>query len=148
MNDLGPLSHFLGIIVSRTNSGVHLSQKQYSLDIIQRAGMADCHPAKTTIDSGSKLSASDGDLLADQTLYRSLIGALQYLTLTRPETAYIIHQACLFTHAPHTSHLNLVKRIIRYIKGTLDYDTHIIPSSTLALVAFSDADWAGFLGTR
>jgi hypothetical protein len=46
-------------------------------------------------------------------------------------------------HAPHTSHLNLVKRIIRYIKGTLDYGTHIIPSSTSAPVAFSDADWAG-----
>jgi hypothetical protein len=65
MNDLRPLSHFLGIVVSRTNSGLHLSQKQYSLEIIQRAGMVDCHLAKNPIDSGSKLSASGGDLLAD-----------------------------------------------------------------------------------
>jgi hypothetical protein len=112
MTDLGPLSHFLGISVTRSDSGLHLSQKQYALDLIQRAGMTECNPANTPIDSGSKLSANDGELLDNPTIYRSLTGALQYLTLTRPEIAYAVHQACLFMHAPRSSHLNLVKRII------------------------------------
>jgi hypothetical protein len=148
MTDLGPLSHFLGISVTRSDSGLHLSQKQYALDLIQRAGMTECNPANTPIDSGSKLSANDGELLDNPTIYRSLTGALQYLTLTRPEIAYAVHQACLFMHAPRSSHLNLVKRIIRYIKGTLDLGTQIIPSSPSSLIAYSDADWAGCPDTR
>jgi histone deacetylase 1/2 len=148
MTDLGPLSHFLGISVTRTASGLHLSQRQYALDLIDRAGMHDCNPVKTPIDSGSKLSLLDGDLLDNPTHYRSLTGALQYLTLTRPEISYAVQQACLFMHAPRTTHLNLVKRIIRYIKGTLDFGTHISPSSTSSLVAYSDADWAGCPDTR
>jgi hypothetical protein len=110
--------------------------------------MTECNPANTPIDSGSKLSANDGELLDNPTIYRSLTGALQYLTLTRPEIAYAVHQACLFMHAPRSSHLNLVKRIIRYIKGTLDLGTQIIPSSPSSLIAYSDADWAGCPDTR
>jgi hypothetical protein len=110
--------------------------------------MHDCNPVKTPIDSGSKLSLLDGDLLDNPTHYRSLTGALQYLTLTRPEISYAVQQACLFMHAPRTTHLNLVKRIIRYVKGTLDLGTHISPSSISSLVAYSDADWAGCPDTR
>jgi hypothetical protein len=148
MTDLGALSHFLGIYVTRSPSGLHLSQRQYALDIINHAGMHDCHPVKTPIDSGSKLSLHDGDLVDDPTRYRSLTGALQYLTLTRPDISYAVQQACLFMHAPRVPHLNLVKRIIRYIKGTLDLGTHITPSSTTSLIAYSDADWAGCPDTR
>jgi hypothetical protein len=76
MTDLGALNHFLGISVTRSPSGLHLSQRQYALDIINHAGMHDCHPVKTPIDSGSKLSLHDGDLVNDPTRYRSLTGAL------------------------------------------------------------------------
>jgi hypothetical protein len=140
MTDLGALSHFLGISVTRSSSGLHLSQRQYALDIIQHAGMHDCHPVKTPIDSGSKLYLHDGDLVDEPTHYRSLTGSLQYLTLTRPDISYAVQQACLFMHAPRVPHLNLVKRIIRYIKGTLDLGTHITPSSTTSFIAYSDAD--------
>jgi hypothetical protein len=109
--------------------------------------MHDCNPVKTPIDAGAKLSLTDGDLLDNPTHYRSLTGALQYLTITRPEITYAVQQACLFMNAPRSSHMNLVKRIIRYIKGTLDLGTTITPSST-ALVAYSDADWAGCPDTR
>jgi hypothetical protein len=148
MTDLGALSHFLGTSVSRSIDGLHLSQKQYALDIINRAGMHDCNPVNSPIDSGSKLSISDGDLLGNPTHYRSLTGALQYLTLTRPEISYAVQQACLFMNTPRTSHLNLVKRIIRYIKRTLDFGTHLTPSSTTSIIAYSDADWVGCPDTR
>lgn len=150
MTDLGSLSHFLGVFVTRSSSSLFLSQRQYALDIIQRAGMSECHIIRTPIDSGAKLSVNTGDLLdaADATTYRSLTGALQYLTITRPDLSYSVQQACLFMHAPRTSHLSLVKRIVRYVKGTLDFGMHITPSTSTSLVAYSDADWAGCPDTR
>ena len=150
MTDLGSLSHFLGVSVTRSSSSLFLSQRQYVLDIIQRAGMSECHIVRTPIDSGAKLSVNSGDLLdaADATTYHSLTGALQYLTITRPDLSYSVQQACLFMHAPRTSHLSLVKRIVRYVKGTLDFGMHITPSTSTSLVAYSDADWAGCPDTR
>jgi hypothetical protein len=148
MEDLGPLHHFLGISVTRTSSSLHLSQRQYILDVLSRAGMSDCHPVSTPIDTHSKLSATDGTPFSDPSLYRSLAGALQYATLTRPEIAYAVQQVCLHMHAPYDSHFSLIKRIIRYVKGTLDHGLTLHRSSSHTLLAYSDADWAGCPDTR
>jgi hypothetical protein len=148
MTDLGDLSFFLGISVTRTPSGMVLSQRQYAIELLQRAGMVECNACATPIDVRCKLSATDGALLADPTEYRSFAGALQYLTLTRPDIAHAVQQACLYMHAPREPHLNLVKRILRYIKGTLDLSMHLSRSSTTSLTAYSDADWAGCPDTR
>ena len=99
------------------------------------------------VDTGSKLSA-DGDPFSDPSLYRSLTGALQYLTLTRPEISFAVQQACLYMHDPRIPHYNHVKRILRYLKGTLDLGLHINKSSPTSLTAYSDADWAGCPDTR
>ncbi|KAJ9556167.1 hypothetical protein OSB04_010781 [Centaurea solstitialis] len=96
----------------------------------------------TPADTKTKL-AVDGEPVSDPTLYRSLAGALQYLTFTRPDIAYAIQQVCLFMHDPRLPHLNALKRILRYLKGTLSYGLHIKPSAVDRLVAYSDADWAG-----
>jgi hypothetical protein len=125
-----------------------LSQRQYALDLLQRAGMVDCNTCATPIDIKCKLSAKDGALLTDPTEYRSYAGALQYLTLTRPDIQHAVQQACLYMHAPREPHLNLVKRILRYIKGTLDFSLHLSSSPTTSLTAYSDADWAGCPDTR
>ncbi|KAK1695760.1 hypothetical protein QYE76_012457 [Lolium multiflorum] len=127
MKDLGDLHYFLGIAVTRSSSGLFLSQKQYATDVLQRAGMAECHPSTTPVDTQAKLSASDGDPLPDGTEYRSLAGALQYLTLTRPDISYAIQQICLHMHAPRTSHMALVKRVLRYVRGTMDFGLHLLP---------------------
>jgi hypothetical protein len=148
MKDLGPLHHFLGISVTRTPTSLHLSQKQYLLDVLSRAGMSDCHPVSTPTDTQSKLSATSGSPFPDPSLYRSLAGALQYATLTRPEIAYAVQQICLHMHAPRDSHFSLIKRVLRYLKGTLDLGLVLYRSSTHSLVAYSDADWAGCPDTR
>lgn len=148
MTDLGPLHHFLGITVHRTGSGMFLSQQQYTLDILARANMSNCHPISTPVDTRSKPSANDGKPFPDASLYRSLAGALQYLTLTRPDIAYAVHQICLFMHAPTTTHYQLVKRILRYLKGTSHYGLQFFRSSSMDLLAYSDADWAGCPDTR
>jgi histone deacetylase 1/2 len=147
MMDLGILHHFLNIAVTHDSQGLFLSQRQYILDLLTRAGMLDCQPSRTPVDTSSKLS-SDGEPFFDASLYRSLAGALQYLTLTRPELSYAVQQACLFMHDPRVPHYNHVKRILRYLKGTLDHGLHINNSSPATLTAYSDADWAGCPDTR
>ncbi|MFS7952616.1 putative RNA-directed DNA polymerase [Helianthus anomalus] len=143
MKDLGPLHHFLGIKVTRSDRGLFLDQSQYAKDIISRASMDACKPCTTPVDLSSKLSATDGPLFHDPTLYRSLAGALQYLTFTRPDISYAVQQVCLFMHEPHDPHFAFMKRILRYIHGTLDYGIRIIRSNNHSLVAYSDADWGG-----
>ena len=142
MIDLGALHHFLGISVTRSSQGLFLSQRQYALDLLQRAGMAECHSTATPVDTHAKLSAQDGSE------YRSLAGALQYLTLTRPDLAYAVQQVCLFMHDPREPHMALIKRILRYVKGTLSSGLHIGIGSVQSLTAYYDADWAGCPDSR
>nr|XP_051222108.1 uncharacterized mitochondrial protein AtMg00810-like [Lolium perenne] len=110
--------------------------------------MSDCHPSPTPVDTSSKLCASDGELLPDATDYRIIMGGLHYLTLTRPDISYDVQQACLHMHAPRTSHLALVKRVLRYVRGTLEFGLQLHATSSTALVAYSDADWAGCPDSR
>ena len=110
--------------------------------------MVECNPCTTPIDVRCKLSADDGKLLTNPTEYRNYASALQYLTLTRPDITHAVQQACLYMHAPREPHLNLVKRILRYVKGTMDFSLHLSRSSTTSLTAYSDADWAGCPDTR
>lgn len=74
---------------------------------------------------------------------RSLAGALQYLTFTRPDIAFAVQQICLYMHDPREPHLHALKRILRYIRGTLDHGLQIHVSPTSDLRAYSDADWGG-----
>ncbi|KAJ9555239.1 hypothetical protein OSB04_009853 [Centaurea solstitialis] len=148
MKDLGPLSYFLGISVSRTSRGMFLSQQSYANDIIARAGMQSCNPVTTPVDTSTKLSATTSDLFHDPTLYRSLAGALQYLTFTRPNITYAVQQICMHMHSPRTDHWNALKRIIRYIKGTTSLGLMLTPATSPSLISYTDPDWAGCPDTR
>ncbi|GKC18196.1 ribonuclease H-like domain-containing protein [Tanacetum coccineum] len=119
-----------------------LSQQKYATKVLDRAGMLNCKPCRTPVDTNSKLSA-DGAPISDSTLYRSLAGALQYLTFTRPDISYAVQQVCLFMHDPREPHLSALKRILWYVRGTLSYGLQLYSSTMSSLVAYSDADWAG-----
>jgi hypothetical protein len=80
--------------------------------------------------------------------YCSIAGALQYLTITRPEISFALQQECLFMHAPSDIHFNLLKHILCYLKGTAGYGLHLSKSSSSDLVIYSDADWTGCPDTR
>lgn len=90
MNNLGHLSYFLGIAVTRSPSSMLLSQSKYAQEILDRAGMSYCKPTATPVDTNSKLSADSGPPVSDVTMYHSLVGALQYLTFTRPDIPYAV----------------------------------------------------------
>ncbi|GJR15665.1 ribonuclease H-like domain-containing protein [Tanacetum coccineum] len=84
----------------------------------------------------------------DPPLYRSLAGGLKYLTFTRPDLSYAVQQICLYMHDPREPHLAALKRILRYVQGTLDLGIHLYASSTTSLLGYADANWAGFPSTR
>jgi hypothetical protein len=99
MTDMGPLHHFLGVSVQRQGDSLFLSQRQYMLNILERAGMSKCKPSSTRVDTHSKLP-TNGASIPDPSQYRSLAGALQYLTFTRSDIAYAVQQVCLYMHDP------------------------------------------------
>ncbi|GJZ04320.1 ribonuclease H-like domain-containing protein [Tanacetum coccineum] len=147
MIDLGSLNYFLGISVTHDAAGMFLSQRKYVVEILERAHMANCNPSRTLVDTESKLG-DDGDPVPDPTLYRSLADSLQYLTFTRPDISYLVQQVCLYMHDPREPHFSALKRILQYIRGSLDHGLQLFSSSTTSLVAYSDADWAGCPTTR
>ena len=89
LKDLGVLHHFLGVTVEPRPTGL-LHQRQYTLDILERARMTSCKPCSTPVDTQGKLSEAEGAPVADPTVYRSLAGALHYLTFTRPDITYAV----------------------------------------------------------
>jgi hypothetical protein len=91
---------------------------------------------KYTVHKGTPLNAKEA------TGYRSIVGELQYLTLTRQDLAFSINKVCQFFHAPTTTDMVVVKRILRYVQGTINLGNKIRKDSSLRINAFSDADWA------
>uniref|UniRef100_A0A2N9G068 Integrase catalytic domain-containing protein n=1 Tax=Fagus sylvatica TaxID=28930 RepID=A0A2N9G068_FAGSY len=99
MKDLGPLHYFLGIQVSHFSDGIFLSQQKYAREILAKASMADCKPIGTPLAQKHRLQLEGGPLV-DATNYRSIVGALQYLTLTRPDLTHVVNLVCQFMHQP------------------------------------------------
>jgi hypothetical protein len=145
LKDLGPLHYFLGIEVKTINDRLHLSQSKYASDILKWAGMMNCKPVMTPLPISKKLSVHSGQPLdvKESTKYRSIVGALQYLTLTRPDLAYPVNKVCQFLHYPTIEHMTAVKRILHYLKHTLDIGLKFTKSSSMLVSAFSDSDWVG-----
>jgi histone deacetylase 1/2 len=151
VKDLGALHYFLGIEVSTPSPGrLLLRQCKYALDLLARAGMLKCAPITTPMSPTECLCASDGDVLSsdDATKYRSLVGGLQYLPMTRPDLSFVVNKVCQYLHEPRTPHMSAVKRILRYVRYTIDSGLQLFATTSTLLSAFSDADWAGSVDDR
>jgi hypothetical protein len=142
--DLGKLHYFLGIQVNWLPDGLSLSQAKYAPDILQKAWITKCKPMKTPLATSKKLSINNGDPLSDEeaTRYRSIVGGLQYLTLTRPDISFAVNKVCWFLHSPTSLHMAAIKRILRYVQDTLNFGLKFHRSSSLKANVFSNADWA------
>jgi len=116
------------------------------MDILDRAGMAECKPCSTLVDTNPKVAAADGAPMADASDFQSLAGALQYLTFTRPDISYAVQQICLHMHDPREPQLAALKRILRYVRGTLHLGLLLRPSTSTDLVVYTDAVWEATSG--
>jgi hypothetical protein len=148
MKDLGPLHHFLGITVVHRPNDLFLYQRTYMLNILKRVVMVDCKPCTTLVDLQVKLAGDSGPLVEDTTQFRSIAGALQYLTFTQPDITYATQQICLRMHDPREPHLTVMKHILHYFQGTPDYGLLLHRLSSSDLVVYMDVDWAGCPDTR
>ncbi|XP_059066487.1 secreted RxLR effector protein 161-like [Cryptomeria japonica] len=107
--------------------------------------MTDCKPVSTPMETGCKLTKSDDSPAVNQSEYRSMIGSLLYLTASRLDLMFVVCLVSRFQSAPKQSHLNAVKRIFRYVQGTLDYGLWYPRNNDFTLVGFTNSDWAGCL---
>ncbi|XP_022024221.1 uncharacterized mitochondrial protein AtMg00810-like [Helianthus annuus] len=147
IKDLGKLNYFLGLEVTYTQNGIFVNQSKYALDILTRANMLDAKPAPTPLSTNVTF-VSTGTMFSDATLYRSIVCALQYLTITRPDIAYAVNQVSQFLHALTTDHFQEINRILCYLKGTIAYGLHYNRLTSTSLIGYSDADWARCIEMR
>ena len=150
LKDLGEVEYFLGIKLRHTEYGLHLSQTKYIIDLLAKAKMQFAKLVSAPMTHGLRLTAYGSDPVQSPQLYRSIVSALQYVTITWPEIAYNVNQVCQFMHNPLEAHWKTVKRIMRYLAGTLDYGLHLRKSDSqgLSFVGFCDADWASDFDDR
>lgn len=148
IKDLGTLSYFLGVKATTTSAGFHLSQSSYISDLLIKAKMQDAKPCQTPMATNTQLTKFGGTPFSDPHLYRSIVGGLQYATLTHPEIAFSVNQVSQFMHSPSEAHWSAVKRILRYLKGSLSFGLLLQPSQSLTISGFADADWGGSIDDR
>ena len=142
IKDLGTLKYFLGIELATSPKGLFLNQRKYILDLLKESNLLDCKPARTPLDS--KLYLHDhSELLCNVTEYQRLVGKLIYLTITRPDISYAVSIVSQFMHAPTLGHMHIVKRILRYLKGSVGRGLYMKKNDNTAIMGYTDADWAG-----
>ncbi|KAE8694951.1 hypothetical protein F3Y22_tig00110761pilonHSYRG00036 [Hibiscus syriacus] len=148
MKELGQLKHFLGLEVDRTHEGIFLCQQKYAKDLLKRFGMLECKSTSMPMEPNIKMCAHEGKDLEDATMYRQLVGSLIYLTLTRPDISYAVGVMSRYMQNPKKPHLEAVRRILRYMKNTIDYGLLYKKGEDCKLVGYCDADYAEDHDTR
>jgi hypothetical protein len=134
ITDIGLMAHFLGLEVVQKEEGIFVSQSSYAKDILERFKMESCNPVSTPVENGVELRKSKvGNV--DPTYFKSLVGSLRYLTCTRPDIFYDVGLISRYMETPDQSHLNAAKRILRYIKETINEGMFIPQVKTSILLA-------------
>ena len=142
LKDLGDLKYFLGLEIARSSEGIVVSQRQYALQLLEDFDFLSARPVHTPMAARVTLNNSDGALLSNPGHYRTLVGKLLYLTITRSDIAFSVHTLSQFISAPREPHLRAVHHLLRYIKSQPGLGLLYPSSSAMQLKAFSDADWA------
>lgn len=144
MSDLGLLSYYLGIEIKQTPDCISLCQAGYAIKILEKTGMLSCNSTRIPMEPKSKLKKQDGEPLVDATEYRRIIGSLRYLVNTRPDLAYSVSVVSRYMDAPTVTHMNAVKQILRYIRGTTGLGVvYKKNQGNEELIGYSDSDLAG-----
>ncbi|XP_071687857.1 uncharacterized mitochondrial protein AtMg00810-like [Rutidosis leptorrhynchoides] len=142
IKDLGTINYYLGIEFLKHKDGITMSQRKYALELLNTSDILDQKPSNVPLDLNTKLSADEGTPLEDPSLYRTLVGKLIYLTITRPDLSYAAQALIQFGQNPRTSHLTALYKILRYVKICPGQGLHFPLDTQLKLKAFCDSDWA------
>jgi transposase InsO family protein len=150
VSDLGLLSYYLGIEVVQGSGEITISQSAYAKKIVEQCGMTGCNPTDTPMEERTKLVTGTAEKVLDASRYRSVIGSLRYLVNTRPDIGFAVGMASRFMESPNQEHWAAVKRIVRYVAGTINYGCRYTSGGTagLKLLGYTDSDHGGDLVLR
>jgi hypothetical protein len=148
MSMIGELNFFLGLQVKQSSEGIFVSQSKYARSLVKKFGLEGSKCSKIPMGTTLKLGKDQGGEDVDPTLYRSMIGSLLYLTSSRPDIMFSVCVCARYQSNPKVSHLNSVKKIIKYVAGTCELGIWYSKDTNTNLVGFSDSDWAGDMDDR
>ncbi|CAA7019223.1 unnamed protein product [Microthlaspi erraticum] len=147
MTDMGKMKFFLGVEVHQSSDGIHISQKKYAKEVLERFDMWNCNSVKNPIVPGTIVSR-EGSRGANATLYKQLVGCLMYLTVTRPDLMFVVCLIARFMADPKEEHMMIAKRVLRYLKGTMGFGVFYGKSPKLNLLGYTDSDYARDMDDR
>ncbi|XP_057756222.1 secreted RxLR effector protein 161-like [Arachis stenosperma] len=148
MTDLSLMSYFLRIVVLQKDDGIFISQRKYANDILKKFQIEHSKPVSTPVKEKLKLLREDKGRAVNLTYYKNLIGSLRYLTAIRPDIVFGVDLLSRFMEESCTNHLQAAKRILRYIKGTLNDDIYYENTNEVNLIDHTDSEWVGDIKTR
>ncbi|KAK2967744.1 hypothetical protein RJ640_029701 [Escallonia rubra] len=148
MSMMGELTFFLGLQIKQSKEGIFINQSKYTRELLKRFGLENAKPRGTPISPSVNLIKDENGKDVDSKLFRGMIGSLLYLTASRPDIMFSVCICARFQACPKESHLSAVKRIFKYLSGTLNLGLWYPRNSSIDLVGFSDSDYAGCLVDR
>ncbi|GJV63381.1 retrovirus-related pol polyprotein from transposon TNT 1-94 [Tanacetum coccineum] len=148
MSMMGQMSFFLGLQVSQNPGGIFINQSKFALEILKKFGMDSCDPVDTPMVDRLKLDEDPLGIPVDHTRFRSMVGSLMYLTASRPDLVFVVCMCARYQASPTKKHLEALKRVFRYLKGTINWGLWYPKDTAMALTAYADADHAGCQDTR
>ncbi|GJX42633.1 copia protein [Tanacetum coccineum] len=143
MSMMGELNFFLGLQIKQMEDGIFFNQSKYIKEMLKKFSLEDSKPMKTPMSSDTKLMKDEECESVDSTKYRGMLGSLFYLTASRPDIMFSVCLCGHFQEAPNTSHLEAIKRIFRYIKGTTYLGLWYPKGTSIEIVVYADSDHAG-----
>jgi len=148
MTDLGRMRFFLGIEVLQQTNGIYICQRKYILEVLKRFGMEECNAVMNPIVPGFKTDKIGEGNKIDETYYKQIVGSLMYITATRPDIMFGVSFISRFMASPTEVHLQAAKRLLRYLKGTINYGIFYKKNENKQLIAYTDSDYAGDITDR
>ncbi|GJQ93502.1 retrovirus-related pol polyprotein from transposon TNT 1-94 [Tanacetum coccineum] len=148
MSMMGQMSFFLGLQVSQNPRGILINQSKFTLEILKKFGMDSCDPVDTPMVDRTKLDEDPLGIPVDQIQFCSLVGSLMYLTASRPDLVFVVCMCARYQESPTKKHLEALKRVFRYLRGTISWGLWYPKDTAMALTAYGDANHAGFQDTR
>ena len=143
MSDLGIMNYFLGMEIYQCSWGIFISQRKYAMDILKKFKLESCKEVATPLAQNEKISKNDGEKLEEPSAYRSLVGSLLYLTVTRPDLMFPASLLSRFMSSPSNVHMGVAKRVLKYVKGTTNLGIWYLKTGGVKLDGYADSDWAG-----
>nr|GEU86158.1 retrovirus-related Pol polyprotein from transposon TNT 1-94 [Tanacetum cinerariifolium] len=142
MSMMGKMSFFLGLQISQSPRGIFINQSKYAFEIIKKYGMLSSDSIDTPLVKNSKLDEDLQGKPIDATLYRGMIGSLMYQTSSRPDLTYAVCLCARYQEKPIEKHINKVKQIFRYLKGTINMALWYSKDTNMSLTTYADEDHA------